>query len=130
MEKWIRTEFGKKRRKWQPSPVFLTGEARGQRSLVGYSPRGRKESVMTEVTQHGQELSSSELLIAVVIVAHTLVVFHRRSLLSRHSEVSVLENMGGAGWHCFELCALLINYFLFPEESVYPNESVDSCSLP
>ena len=25
------------RRKWQPTPVFLTGESRGQRSLAGYS---------------------------------------------------------------------------------------------
>ena len=32
------------RRKWQPTPVFLPGESHGQRSLVGYSPRGRKES--------------------------------------------------------------------------------------
>ena len=36
------------RRKWQPTPVFLRGESHGQRSLVGYSPRGRKESDKTE----------------------------------------------------------------------------------
>ena len=36
------------RRKWKPTPVFLPGESHGQRSLVGYSPRGRKESNMTE----------------------------------------------------------------------------------
>ena len=36
------------RRAWQPTPVFLPGESRGQRSLVGYSPQGRKESDMTE----------------------------------------------------------------------------------
>ena len=32
------------RRKWQPTPwvVFLTGKSQGQRSLVGYSPWGRK----------------------------------------------------------------------------------------
>ena len=35
-------------RKWQPTPVFLSGESHGQRSLVGYSPWGRKESDMTE----------------------------------------------------------------------------------
>ena len=29
-------------------PVFLPGELHGQRSLVGYSPRGHKESHMTE----------------------------------------------------------------------------------
>ena len=34
--------------KWQPPPVFLPGESHGQRSLVGYSPWGRKESDTTE----------------------------------------------------------------------------------
>ena len=34
--------------KWQPSPVFLPGESHGRRSLVGYSPRGHKESDATE----------------------------------------------------------------------------------
>ena len=33
---------------WQPSPVFLPGESHGQRSLVGYSPWGRKELDTTE----------------------------------------------------------------------------------
>ena len=36
------------RRAWQPTPVFLPGEFHGQRSLVGYSPWGHKESDMTE----------------------------------------------------------------------------------
>ena len=36
------------RRKWQPTPVFLPGESHGWRSLVGYSPRGRKELDTTE----------------------------------------------------------------------------------
>ena len=38
------------RRKWQPTLVFLPGESHGQRSLVGYSPWGCKESDMTEAT--------------------------------------------------------------------------------
>ena len=36
------------RRKWQSTPVFLPGESHGRRSLVGYSPWGRKESDTTE----------------------------------------------------------------------------------
>ena len=32
----------------QPTPVFLPGESRGQRSPVGYTPRGHKESDTTE----------------------------------------------------------------------------------
>ena len=35
-------------RKWQPTPVVLPGESHGQRSLAGYSPRGRKESDTSE----------------------------------------------------------------------------------
>ena len=38
------------RRAWQPTPVFLPGESHGQRSLVGYSPWGRTELDMAEVT--------------------------------------------------------------------------------
>ena len=41
---------------WQPTPVFLPGESHGQRSLVGYSPWGRKESGMTEVIYHAHML--------------------------------------------------------------------------
>ena len=36
------------RRKWQSTPVLLPGKSHGQRSLVGYSPWGGKESDTTE----------------------------------------------------------------------------------
>ena len=36
------------RRKWQPTPVFLPGESHGWRNLVGYSPRGHKESELEQ----------------------------------------------------------------------------------
>ena len=38
-----------RRRAWQPTPVFLPGEPQGQRSLLGYSPQGGKESVTADV---------------------------------------------------------------------------------
>ena len=40
------SSFGKissSRRKWQSIPVYLPGKSHGQRSLVGYSPKGCKE---------------------------------------------------------------------------------------
>ena len=37
------------RRKWQAIPISLPGKSHGQRSLVGYSPWGRKESGTTEL---------------------------------------------------------------------------------
>ena len=42
------------RREWQPTPVFLPGESRGQGSLVGCSPWGRKESDTTEWLTHAK----------------------------------------------------------------------------
>ena len=36
------------RRKWQPTPVFLPGEAHGQGSLAGYNPCRPKESDTSE----------------------------------------------------------------------------------
>ena len=49
---WIRNICW--RRAWPPTPVSLPGEAHGQRSLVGYSPCGHKESDVSET------LSTSE----------------------------------------------------------------------
>ena len=46
---WIRKILW--RRKWQPSPVFLPGKFRGQRSLAGYSPWGCTELDRTEHTR-------------------------------------------------------------------------------
>ena len=40
------------RREWQHTPVSLPGKSHGQRSLVGCSPWGRKESDMTEQLTH------------------------------------------------------------------------------
>ena len=37
-----------RRRKWQPTPVFLPEKSHGKRILVGYSPWGLKESDATE----------------------------------------------------------------------------------
>ena len=39
---------GKRKRKWQPTPVFLLGKFHGQRSLVGYNPWDQKELDKTE----------------------------------------------------------------------------------
>ena len=35
----------------QPTPVFLPGESHGQRSLVGYSPWGHKETQLSTHTR-------------------------------------------------------------------------------
>ena len=52
-----------------PTPLFLPGESCGQRSLVGYSSWGRKESDTTEATELAHMLSSWD--VAVVISKKT-----------------------------------------------------------
>ena len=49
-ETWVPSWVGKIawRLEWPPTPVFLSGESHAQRSLVGYSPWGCKESDMTK----------------------------------------------------------------------------------
>ena len=44
------------RRKWQPTPVDLPGKSHGQRSLVGYSPQGRKESDTTKQLNNNSKI--------------------------------------------------------------------------
>ena len=48
------------RKKWQPTPVFLPGQFHGQRSLVGCSPWGHRESDLTEHT--AQDIQGARLL--------------------------------------------------------------------
>ena len=44
-----------RRRKWQPTPVFLPGESQGRGSLVGCRLWGRTELDTTEATQQQQQ---------------------------------------------------------------------------
>ena len=48
-----------RRKTQQPTPVFWPRESLGQRSLVGYSPWGCKESDTTEVTEHTRQYTFS-----------------------------------------------------------------------
>ena len=50
METWVRSldPEGPLEKEMATTPEFLPGESIGWRNLVGYSPRGRKESDTTE----------------------------------------------------------------------------------
>ena len=49
-------------RRWQPTPIFLPGESHGQRSLVGYSPWGCKESNTAEWLTHTGNIHGMQAL--------------------------------------------------------------------
>ena len=61
---WVPSLVGKMpwRREWQTTPIFLPGQVHGQRSLVGYSLWGLKESDMTEWLTPLLSLSSSQTI--------------------------------------------------------------------
>ena len=68
------------RRKWQPSQVLLPGESHGQRTLVGYSPWGRKESDTTEQLSTAQKLTGQRRK---SIVGRRLTVWATREAMWR-----------------------------------------------
>ena len=59
------------RRQCHPTPAFLPGESHGWRSLVGYSPWGRKESDMTERLHfHFPPFHQKKILLGIVYTIH------------------------------------------------------------
>ena len=65
------------RRKWQPTPVFLSGKFHGQRSLVGQSPYGCKESGTTQ-RLNNQNKQLSRRLTDVLAELFIFSSFHSR----------------------------------------------------
>ena len=61
------------RRQWQPTPVLLPGESHGRRSLVGYSPWGRKESDTTE-RLHFMSIESVTLSNRLFLCCHPILL--------------------------------------------------------
>ena len=94
------------------TPVFLPGESHGQKSLVGYSPRGHKKppSPREEKAAHTFLHSKEQLFLSVICVP-----FHERNWKSicvlvseRNSEpkcewTPVRETHGSSWWFSFQL---------------------------
>ena len=73
------------RRKWQPSPVLLPGKSHGRRSLVGYSPWGRKESGLRDFTFFSLYAQRLGLQASTAGGASGSLVLELRSLLAASS---------------------------------------------
>ena len=61
------------RRAWQPTPVFLPAKPRGQRSLAGYSPWGRKELDTTEWLSTAQSNSVTSNWLVVISESFSII---------------------------------------------------------
>ena len=60
VDPWVRKSLW--RRAWQPTPIFLPGEAHRQRSLAGYGPWGCRESDTTDLAcRHSKQQIPREL---------------------------------------------------------------------
>ena len=57
-----------RRRKWELTPLFLSGKSHGQRTLAGYSPCGHKELNTTEQLSMNTHFSL-RILIAVELIS-------------------------------------------------------------
>ena len=92
------------RRKWQHTPVFLPGKSHGQRSLVGYSPWGRKESDTTERLHFTIDMCTRNIIfnIKALILSATHWCLPRAIAGEGNGtplQYSCLENpMGGGAW--------------------------------
>jgi len=83
------------RRQWHPTPVLLPGQSHGWRSLVGYSPRGHKESDTTKRLHFVQSLSHVWLFETPWTAAHqaSLSITNSQSLLKLMWIESVMPSM-------------------------------------
>ena len=86
------------RRKQQQTPVFLTGESRGQKSPAGYSPWSDKELDTTEMTQHHTDWA------ALGLGCRTRDLSLQHTLQSRRKS-SVVE---AAGLSCSDVHGVLV----------------------
>ena len=65
-----------RRRQWHPTPALLPGKSHGQRSLVGHSPWGCKESDTTEqLSSDTHKKFSSKFIWTLVVLIYVLFCF-------------------------------------------------------
>ena len=79
------------RRPWQPTPLSSPGESHGQRSPVGCSPWGGRESDTTEATEHTRALipqrDCSQLVLPRLLLTSVLISF------TASNEILVTSNL-------------------------------------
>ena len=80
------------RRKWQPTPVFLSEKSHRQRSLMGYHPQGHKELDRTEQAINKSYLSKSIFKVNTILSLETkAMVAPLRELFSWHSFIQFVR---------------------------------------
>ena len=98
------------RRKWQPTPVFLTGKFHGQKSLVGYGPWGSKELDTTErACTHTRDIKSMSP------GGHRACLQNEASAKRKGKDCLIPETIHGwemEDWKQVMLCGILKPFFV------------------
>ena len=90
------------RRVWQSTPVFLSGEFHGQRSLAGYRPWGHKELDTTDWLTH----CTYCLLLLIFLSSENSEARELRQVLSTNNHIQTLILL------LVLICVMFINYYL------------------
>ena len=97
------------RRKWQSTPVFLPGESCGQRSLMGYSPWGRKDADTAErlsMSTNWKEILKIGVLRTDLII--TLVYLSKHHLNWCVNSFRLSKGVSHCWWILFEGISVLV----------------------
>ena len=100
------------RRKWQPTPIFLTGKSHGQRSLVHYSPWSHKRV--------GHNLVTTTITTKVLTTASFLFI----PLFISKDNLQPLEQHTHTHTHMY-VCILYIST-VFHEHSIFSQLTVSN----
>ena len=102
--------------KWQPTPIFLPGKSHRQKSLVGYSPWGRKESDTTERLHLALKCCSSQLCIKFFLLRLPL---HNLSSLSVFILSLIFPSKYDQPANCFPAQNIISFLMYFLTENIY-----------
>ena len=93
------------RRKWQSTPVFLTGKSHGQRSQMDYSPWGHKRVRYNCVTKQQQMCTYYASIyicvhildicigVCVCVCIHTHIYTHIHTYMHTHTQWNVIQSL-------------------------------------
>ena len=86
------------KKKWQPTPVSLPEKSHGQRSLVDYSPWGRKESDMAERANLGESSCCPSSLWQPWKISSLDLKISNPKTKAQYEKVVLFFNQSGTNW--------------------------------
>ena len=81
-----------RRREWKPTTVFLPGKPHGQRSLVGYSPWGRKEAAKSSLNFIAKSNWAHTTYTSLLLVSVAKSVAHYLKKTNKQTNPRAMDN--------------------------------------